>query len=63
MKMYSINVNFFARDTKKSLYERNYTILAEDEEHARAWIINHLTLLEFFNFEIISIQEVGNGND
>ena len=59
MKFYSINVNFFSRDTKKSLYERHYTILAEDEAHARAVITNHLTLLDFYNFEITNIQEVG----
>ena len=59
MKFYSINVNFFARDTKKSLYIRHYTILAEDEAHARAVITNHLTLLDFYNFEITNIQEVG----
>ena len=60
MKFFSISVNFFARDTKKSLYERHYTILAEDEAHARAVIINHLTLLDFYNFEITGVQEVGN---
>jgi hypothetical protein len=60
MKFYRINVNFFARDTKKSLYDRHYTILAEDEAHARAVIINHLTLLDFYNFEITGVQEVGN---
>ena len=62
MKFYSIDINFFARDSKKVLYSRHYTILAEDEEHARAAIINHLTLLDFYNFEITSVQEVGNGD-
>lgn len=59
MKFYSINVNFHTRDNKKSLYNRNYTILAENEDHARAVIINHLTLLDFYNFEITGVQEVG----
>ena len=59
MKFYSINVNFHTRDNKKSLYNRHYTILAENEDHARAVIINHLTLLDFYNFEITSVQEVG----
>lgn len=63
MKIYSISVNFFTQGTKHKLYDRNYTILAEDEAHARAVIINHLTLLDFYNFEIISIQEVGNIGD
>lgn len=60
MKLYSISVNFFTQGTKHKLYDRHYTILAEDEAHARAVIINHLTLLDFYNFEIVSIQEVGN---
>ena len=60
MKFYSIIVNFHTSDNKKSLYNRNYTILAENEDHARAVIINHLTLLDFYNFEITNIQEVGN---
>lgn len=60
MKFYSININFYTQGTKHKLYDRHYTILAEDEAHARAVIINHLTLLDFYNFEIVSIQEVGN---
>lgn len=60
MKFYSISINFFTQGTKHKLYDRHYTILAEDEAHARAVIINHLTLLDFYNFEIVSIQEVGN---
>lgn len=62
MKFYSISVNFFThtQETKYKLYDRHYTILAEDEAHARAVIINHLTLLDFYNFEITNIQEVGN---
>lgn len=59
MKFYSIIVNFFTRDSKRSLYNRHYTILAENEDHAKAVIINHLTLLDFYNFEITNIQEVG----
>ena len=59
MKFYSISVNFFTQGTKHKLYDRHYTILAEDEAHARAVIINHLTLLDFYNFEITNIQEVG----
>lgn len=60
MKFYSISVNFFTQGTKHKLYDRHYTILAEDEAHARAVIINHLTMLDFYNFEITNIQEVGN---
>ena len=60
MKFYSIIIEFFTQGTKHKLYDRHYTILAEDEAHARAVIINHLTLLDFYNFEIVSIQEVGN---
>ena len=63
MRMYSISIDFFTQGTKHKLYDRHYTILAEDEAHARAVIINHLTLLDFYNFEIISIQEVGNIGD
>ena len=59
MKFYSISVNFFTQGTKHKLYDRHYTILAEDEAHARAVIINHLTLLDFYNFEITGVQEVG----
>lgn len=59
MKFYSISVNFFTQGTKHKLYDRNYTILAEDESHARAVIINHLTMLDFYNFEITGVQEVG----
>ena len=59
MKFYSISVNFFTHGTKHKLYEKHYTILAEDEAHASAVIINHLTLLDFYNFEITNIQEVG----
>ena len=59
MKFYSISVNFFTQGTKQKLYDRHYTILAEDEAHARAVIINHLTLLDFYNFEITGVQEVG----
>lgn len=59
MKFYSISINFFTQGTKHKLYDRHYTILAEDEAHARAAIINHLTLLDFYNFEITNIQEVG----
>ena len=59
MKFYSISINFFTQGTKHKLYDRHYTILAEDEAHARAVIINHLTLLDFYNFEITNIQEVG----
>ena len=59
MKFYSISVNFFTQGTKHKLYDRHYTILAEDEAHARAVITNHLTLLDFYNFEITNIQEVG----
>ena len=58
MKFYSISIKFFTQGTKHKLY-RHYTILAEDEAHARAVIINHLTLLDFYNFEIIGVQEVG----
>ena len=60
MRMYSISIDFFTQGTKHKLYDRHYTILAEDEAHARAVIINHLTLLDFYNFEITNIQEVGN---
>ena len=63
MKFYSISVNFFTRDSKRSLYNRHYTILAENEDHARAVIINHLTLLDFYNFEITKVEEVGNCGD
>ena len=63
MKFYDISVNFFTRDSKKTLYDRHYTIMAEDEEHARAVIINHLTLLEFYNFEITGVKEVGTVGD
>ena len=63
MKFYDISVNFFTRDSKKTLYDRHYTIVAEDEEHARAVIINHLTLLEFYNFEITGVKEVGTVGD
>lgn len=63
MRMYSISIDFFTQGTKHKLYDRRYTILAEDEAHARAVIINHLTLLDFYNFEIISIQEVGDIGD
>ena len=66
MKFYSISINFFTQGTKHKLYDRHYTILAEDEAHlaedeahARAVIINHLTLLDFYNFEITGVQEVG----
>ena len=59
MRMYSISIDFFTQGTKHKLYDRHYTILAEDEAHARAVIINHLTLLDFYNFEITNIQEVG----
>jgi hypothetical protein len=59
MKFYSISVNFFTQGTKHKLYDRHYTILAEDEAHARAVIINHLTMLDFYNFEITGVQEVG----
>lgn len=59
MKFFSISVNFFTQGTKHKLYDRHYTILAEDEAHARAVIINHLTLLDFYNFEITGVQEVG----
>lgn len=60
MRMYSISIDFFTQGTKHKLYDRHYTILAEDEAHARAVITNHLTLLDFYNFEITNIQEVGN---
>ena len=63
MRFYDISVNFFTRDSKKTLYNRHYTIMAEDEEHARAVIINHLTLLEFYNFEITGVKEVGTVGD
>lgn len=59
MRMYSISIDFFTQGTKHKLYDRHYTILAEDEAHARAVITNHLTLLDFYNFEITNIQEVG----
>lgn len=59
MRMYSISIDFFTQGTKHKLYDRHYTILAEDEANARAVIINHLTLLDFYNFEITNIQEVG----
>lgn len=59
MKFYSISVNFFTQGAKHKLYDRHYTILAEDEAHARAVIINHLTMLDFYNFEITGVQEVG----
>ena len=59
MRMYSISIDFFTQGTKHKLYERHYTILAEDEAHARAVITNHLTMLDFYNFEITNIQEVG----
>ena len=59
MRMYSISIDFFTQGTKHKLYDRHYTILAEDEAHARAVIINHLTLLDFYNFEITEVQEVG----
>lgn len=60
MRMYSISIDFFTQGTKHKLYDRHYTILAEDEAHARAVIINHLTMLDFYNFEITGVQEVGN---
>lgn len=60
MRMYSISIDFFTQGTKHKLYDRHYTILAEDEAHARAVITNHLTLLDFYNFEVTNIQEVGN---
>ena len=59
MKFFSISINFFTQGTKHKLYDRHYTILAEDEAHARAVIINHLTMLDFYNFEITNVQEVG----
>ena len=63
MKFYSISVNFFTQGTKHKVYDRHYTILAEDEAHARAVIINHLTLLDFYNFEITRVEEVGSIGD
>lgn len=60
MKLFDVEIEFFEKTTEKSLYKRNYTIVAEDEEHAKAIIHNHLTLLDFYNFKITKVFEVSN---
>ena len=60
MKEYRVVVDFCQGVSMKKLYEGRYLILEESEEKAKAWVTNFLRLQNFYNFKIVSVEEVQN---
>ena len=58
MKEYKVLVNFYQGESDKVLYNGLYLILEESEERAKAWVQNFLRLQNFYNFEVVSVEEV-----
>ena len=58
MKGYKVLVEFYQGDSGKALYNGLYLIVEESEERAEAWVQNFLRLQNFFNFKVVSVEEV-----
>ncbi len=58
MKKYAVKVGFVGGDRSEVLYCKCYTIEAETEEAARAFVRNGLSIAEFQNFIIVEVMEL-----
>ena len=60
MKEFKVLVHFYQGGTEKVLYECLYLIMEESKEKAGAYVNNFLVMQNFYNFEIVSTEEVKN---
>jgi len=58
MKEYKVIVNFYQGTSEKVLYNGLYLIVEESKERAEAWTQNFLRLQNFYNFKVVSVEEV-----
>ena len=54
MKTYMIVVNFYSGET--FLYLRKFLITAKNEQEARVFVSNPLSILEFSNYKIMEVR-------
>lgn len=59
MKTFAVKVGFLGDDRTKVLYHKNYRIEAESVEQAKTYVRNGLSIIEFRNFAIVEVKEVG----
>ena len=60
MKEYRVLVEFYQGESEKALYNGLYLIVEESEKRAKVWVQNFLRLQNFFNFKVVSVEEVRN---
>ena len=59
MKTYVVKVGFMGEDRAKVLYYKSYRIEAESVERAKTYVRNGLSIIEFRNFAVVEVKEVG----
>lgn len=59
MKTYAVKVGFTGGDKTKVLYYKSYQIEAESVEQAKTYVKNGLSIIEFRNFVMVEVKEIG----
>lgn len=58
MSVYEVKVGFMGDKQDKVLYHKYYEIYEESAENAAIFVMNALSISEFYNFIIVDVKEI-----